>query len=173
VDLDHTRSFKVIFRSEQRDASVPSLSRLTSLLRGQSRLDPAALDAYAEQIEPSLATLLTVHRDWERAREFDSTSDEMASTASIKRWEVAGLIDSLELIEPPAQLARLHQELVAVATETARAAQRLSSGYRFHSSRSLCDGQAMMTSVDARLQTLCRELSRLGVSVPLVARVAT
>jgi hypothetical protein len=118
-------------------------------------------------------TLLTVHRDWERARELDSTSDEMASTASIKRWEVAGLIDSLESIEPPAPLARLHHELVAVATETARATQRLSSGYRFHSSRSLCDGQAMMTSVESRLETLCRELTRLGVSVPPAAHAAS
>ena len=152
---------------------MPPLSRLTSLLRRPPRVDPEALSEYAEGIEPILRALVAVHRDWRRARELDSTSDEMASAASIKRWEVAGLIDLLALIEPPVPLARLHQELLAVATETARATQRLSSGYRFHSSRSLCDGQALLISVETRLQTLCQELARVGISVPLVARVVS
>jgi hypothetical protein len=111
----------------------------------------------------------TLYRRWTDDVEIDASDDDLANAASIRRWEAAALRDRAQAIDPPPTLAREHEELVALAGATARAAQLLSNGYRFHSSSARCDGQALMMESEARHATLRRHLELLGVSFPAAA----
>ena len=72
-------------------------------------------------------------------------------------------------MSPPPALTRLHAESVALAGDTARAAQLLSTGFRFHNSNSRCDGHALMLASQERFATIRRALERQGISVERAA----
>jgi hypothetical protein len=144
---------------------MSTLSRLTDLLRGTPRIDPDELRSYEQAIRPILDHLAGIFVRWRESLELDSPQDELANAASIQRWEAANLIDLLHQVPTPAPLLKAHGELEALALSTARAAQLLSNGYRFHSSNARCDGQALMLTSEQRFQSLCRTLERSGLSV--------
>ena len=141
------------------------IERLTGLLRGHARPDPRELERYGSAVTPLAAQLGRLYRRWRTDLELDAPQDDLANSASIQRWEAAGLRERLAAVEPPEGLARLHAELVALTVETARAAQLLSNGYRFHSSSARCDGQALMLESEARFDSLRTSLARAGLSV--------
>jgi hypothetical protein len=141
------------------------LQHLTSLLRGRPRIDPAELGRYASAIRPPAERLGGLYARWRRDLEVDSKAEEHANAASIQRWEAAAVRDQLAAVPPPAPLAKLHAELAALADETARAAQLMSNGFRFHNSDARCDGHALMLASEERFASLRRALERQGVSV--------
>ena len=102
---------------------------------------------------------------WRQDLELLSAEPEMANAASIQRWEAAGLLDRSRTVQPPAALLRAHSELRSIIADTARAAQLLSNGYRFHSSRARCDGHALMLASEARFSALCESLAASGLSI--------
>ena len=113
-----------------------------------------------------LSGLAGIYARWRRDLAMDIGADEFANAASIQRWEAAGLMERLRSTPPPPELSRQHGDLAAVAADTARAAQLLSNGYRFHSSRARCDGQALMLAAEQRFATICGALEQRGISVP-------
>lgn len=143
---------------------MPGLDDLSRLFRGRARVEPAELERYASAVGPLVEQLGGLYRRWRADLELDGPDDDLANAASIQRWEAAGLRDRLAALDPAASLARAHADLVALAADTARAAQLLSNGYRFHSSRARCDGQALMLEVEERHAALRRSLEELGVS---------
>jgi hypothetical protein len=146
---------------------MPPLERLTGFLRGQPRLEPAELERYGAAVRPLAEELGRLYLRWRDGLELDAPQDDLANSASIQRWEAAGLSERLAAVAPPAALARLHAELAALTLDTARAAQLLSNGLRFHSSRARCQGQALMLDAEARFATLRGNLARVGLSVEL------
>ena len=140
------------------------IERLAALLRGRARVEPDELERYGAAVRPLAEQLDRLYQRWRADLELDTPEDDLANSASIRRWEAAGLGDRLAAIEPPRPLARLHAELAAVIAETTRAAQLLSNGYRFHSSRARCDGQALMLEAEARFGSLRESLARVGLS---------
>ena len=138
---------------------------LTGLFRGRPRVEPEELQRYREAVVPLVEQLGGLYRRWREDLLLDAPEPDLANSASIQRWEAAGLRDRLVVIEPPAALARAHGDLAVLAGDTARAAQLLSNGYRFHSSTARCDGQALMLASEARFGTLSQTLARLGLSV--------
>lgn len=142
---------------------MPGLDDLSRLFRGRARPEPEALDCYATAVRPLLEQLRSLYQRWHQDLELDAPDDDLANAASIQRWEAAGLRDRLAEIEPPPPLARAHADLLALVTDTVRAAQLLSNGYRFHSSRARCDGQALMLEADERFRPLLQNLEQLGV----------
>jgi len=141
------------------------LERFTGLLRGQPRLDPDELERYGTAVRPLAEQLGRLYARWRADLELDAAEEDLANSASIQRWEAAGMSERVTAVEPPPPLARLHAELAALTVETARAAQLLSTGYRFHSSRARCEGQALMLEAEARFGSLRQSFARLGVSV--------
>lgn len=148
---------------------MPSLTHLTSLFRGRARVEPAELQRYTSAIRPIVAQLGALYVRWRTDLEVDSMQEDQADAASIQRWEAAALRDQLAAVVAPAPLARLHADIEALAGDTARAAQLLSNGFRFHNSRARCDGHALMLESQARFDTLRRGLGRHGISVERAA----
>jgi hypothetical protein len=141
------------------------LSRLSALFRGRARGEPAELEAYGEVVGPVSERLGTLYTRWRQDLELLSAEPEMANAASIQRWEAAGLLDQLQPVQPPPRLVRAHSELKSIIADTARAAQLLSNGYRFHSSRARCDGHALMLASEARFGALRKSLAASGLSI--------
>lgn len=145
---------------------MPGLDDLTRLFRGRIRVEPEELGRYGEAAGPMVEQLGALYRRWRDDLELDAPDDDLANSASIRRWEAAGLRGRLLDVEPPPALARLHAELIGLTENTARAAQLLSNGYRFHSSRARCDGQALMLEAEERHASVRRTLEQLGLSFP-------
>lgn len=143
--------------------SMPSISRLAKLLRGRPGIDIAELEAYGQLVGPVIRRLDELYADWRDGLAQDIPDQERANEASILRWEVASLFDRLRSSHPPAALTRGHDELQKIAFATARAAQLLSNGHRFNSSRTRCDGQALMLDCQERFTTLSDTLARYGL----------
>ena len=141
------------------------LNRLSALFRGRARVEPAELDSYGEVVGPVTARLATLYARWRQDLELFSAEPEMANAASIQRWEAAGLLDQLRPVRPPTTLVRAHSELASIIADTARAAQLLSNGYRFHSSRARCDGHSLMLASEARFGALCKSLVASGLGI--------
>ncbi len=148
---------------------MPSLTHLTSLFRARARVEPAELERYTLAIRPIVAQLGALYSRWRSDLEVDSMQEDQADAASIQRWEAAALRDQLAAVTAPAPLVRLHADIETLASDTARAAQLLSNGFRFHSSRTRCDGHALMLDSQARFDTLRRGLAQHGISVELPA----
>jgi hypothetical protein len=139
------------------------LHRLTKLFRGRDKASPVELRSYGQVVIPIAGRLENLYTRWRQDLELVSAEDELANAASIRRWEAAGLLDRLRPIQPPPPLTRTHNELEAVITDTARASQLLSNGYRFTSSRARCDGQALMLECQERFEALRRSMQECGV----------
>ena len=148
------------------------LNRLSHLFRGRARIAPAEIEAYSTAIKPLAERAGALYARWRHDLEIDTHEDELANSASIQRWEAAGLLDHLRSIQPPKPLARTHAELQSVITDTARAAQLLSNGYRFHSSNARCDGQALMLASEERFTAICRAFEQSGVALGEAGRQA-
>lgn len=142
---------------------MPSFTRLAHLFRGRPQIDPAELDSYRQIVGPVLARLDDIYARWRDDLALDLPDQERANAASILRWEVAGLADRLEAAQPPAALTRRHRELQQIAHDTARASQLLSNGHRFNSSRTRCDGQALMLDCQEHFAALSQALAASGV----------
>jgi hypothetical protein len=141
------------------------LRKLNGLFRPRTGLSAAELQAYADAVGPSIERLGALYLRWRQSLELDAPDEQLANAGSIQRWQAAGLRDTLQGITPPPALTRSHADLVAIATNTARASQLLSNGYRFHSSSARCDGHALLLSTEERFAALRTELERQGLSV--------
>lgn len=146
-----------------------ALQRLAAKLRGRGSVDSAAVDTYGAAIGTIVERLGQAYTRWRESLELDSSDEELANAASIQRWEVAGLLEPLGSLQPPAALGRSLQELGSLVLDTSRAAQLLSNGYRFHSSSARCDGQALMLQSEERFAALRRSLAEQGLNVGLAA----
>jgi hypothetical protein len=144
---------------------MPSLDFVVRLFRAGPKVTPPELNAYGERLAPITGRLRGLYARWRETLEHLSREDELANTASIQRWEAAGLLDELRPIQPPEPLAQAQVELESIVADTARASQLLSNGYRFTSSRARCEGQALMLASEERFQKLCQALSEDGVNV--------
>jgi hypothetical protein len=144
---------------------MPSLDFVVRLFRAGPKVTPPELNAYGERLAPMTGRLRGLYARWRETLEHLSREDELANTASIQRWEAAGLLDELRPIQPPEPLAQAQVELESIVADTARASQLLSNGYRFTSSRARCEGQALMLASEERFQRLCQALSEDGVNV--------
>jgi hypothetical protein len=141
------------------------IRKLNGLFRHRVALSADELQAYAEAVGPLIEQLGALYLRWRQSLELDTSDEELANAGSIQRWQAAGLRNDLRRITPPPALARPHADLVVIATNTARASQLLSNGYRFHSSGARCDGHALLLSTEERFAALRTELERQGFSV--------
>ena len=151
---------------------MPPLRHITNLFRGRPAVEPAEADRYGAAVQPLLQDLYELFVRWRQDLELDSPEEGLANAASIQRWQAASIRDQLVAVERPVAFSKLHDDLGTIALDTARAAQLLSNGYRFHSSRARCDGHALMLTAEARLDALLRALADYGVSVEHAAHDA-
>ena len=130
-------------------------------LRPLSPADRAQIQEYRGAVKPAISRACTVRDAWLDAVLIEREAGRLANAASVYRWELARLAQTLDAMEPPRRVVRLHDRLQSAVFDTSRACQSLANGHRFYNSDAVCDGQALLIDAVDRVDRLAQDLDTL------------
>jgi hypothetical protein len=134
------------------------LQAASRLFRGASALPRPEVVSYARRVHPFVSRAERSFRLWLVNGQDVGTTEDLANTASVQRWEYANWYDALSDVDVPAEALKLHDQLLAVLRECARAAQLLSVGYRSTTYATVCDGEYLLTRAHESVSLIARQL---------------
>jgi hypothetical protein len=135
-----------------------ALATFLQLLRPQTVQEQRAQRLYLAQAEQMAARLRAVFDEWVALREIEPDNARLANAAAVNRWELMRLARDAENLQPPRSLANVHRDVHNDVIGAARACQLLATGYRFHKSEAVCDGQAMLVETVQDISDLVAQL---------------
>ncbi len=134
------------------------LDTLLRRFRSPTHDEIEALRRYRERAGALADRARAIRVAWVEVAQVATERERQANAASVNRWELLRLGEQLEQVTPPRTTAGAHRDLLAAFADQARAYQLLATGYRFHKSEALCDGQALLLESSEMLDTADRRI---------------
>ncbi len=124
-----------------------------------------ALVTYRDAVAPLVERVVGIRDEWLEAAGGQPVDEQIANTASVRRWELARLASQLAEVAPTVVAASAHQQLRQAVEDAARGCQLLATGARSHKSEAICDGQVLLVKAAESVERVLLEIdARLGRS---------
>jgi len=95
-----------------------------------------------------------LHQEWLEQLDEQRRHERLANAAAVYHWYLSGVRDRLQNLQPAPSLSIWHEGLVGAVEAAFRATQLLSSGYRFHNVRRICDGGVLLEEAQAQARAV-------------------
>jgi hypothetical protein len=122
--------------------------------------DQRAQRDYGTAVQQLTERVQGIFAEWRDLRAEEGDYGRLANAASVYRWELMRLVKETERLEPPRALVTVQRDVLNDIVGAARACQLLATGYRSHTSDTICDGQALLIET---VDDLTRLLARLQI----------
>jgi hypothetical protein len=140
------------------------------LARESAREEPPAATEvdgqYARSVLALLADWEEFHNHWVAELQEMPPTERLANSAAIYHWRLYQVTERMQQIQAPGHLGSLHQAVVGSLAAASRATRIVSSGYRFHSVRRMCDGTRLLQQAHSAAASLREALEQLPAVRP-------
>ena len=110
-----------------------------------------------------------LHQEWLEQLDEQRRHERLANAAAVYHWYLSSVRDRLQDLQAPPTLSVWHEGLVGAVEAALRATQLLSSGYRFHNIRRICDGGVLLEEAQAQARAVREALAPLALPPPVEA----